>query len=144
MSAFMSKTSMQSSRARRTAQAPVGDDALLSAWAETLARNRTRPAILDNSGRASRTFSQMEERARFFAHELERYEAGEVVAVQIGNHPDWPSLFLACLRRAVVVVPLERSISPQQRERAIQLCHISALAAAAGSGVNILPLRTAA
>ena len=75
------------------------DDPILEAWEETLEKNRQRAAILDAQGKIARTFSEIEERADHFAHQLETIGPGRVCAIQIGNHPDWPSLFLACLRR---------------------------------------------
>src|SRR5437762_581094 len=60
-------------------------------------------------------FSPIEERAGHFARQLETIGPGKVIAVQIGNHRDWPSLFLACLRKQVVVLPLEQTISEEQK-----------------------------
>jgi acyl-CoA synthetase (AMP-forming)/AMP-acid ligase II len=93
-------------------------DALLAAWAETLARKGEAPAIFDPGGEVQRTFRGIEERAR----ELEGEIAGTVYAIDIGNHPDWPSHLLAALRRRVVVLPLESSITAQQRENALRIC----------------------
>src|SRR4029077_2456055 len=53
---------------------------------------------------------------------------------QVGNHEDWPSLLIACLRRQVVVLPLEQSISDQQRDAALVLCRASAVVSAVPSG----------
>ena len=74
------------------------EDPLLRAWANTLSQKDIRPAIFDPSGRMARTFREIEERAGQFAADIDRFRAGEVVAVQIGNHEDWPSIFIACLR----------------------------------------------
>jgi acyl-CoA synthetase (AMP-forming)/AMP-acid ligase II len=81
---------------------------------------------------------------------LECVKTGEVLAIQIGNHPDWPSLFLACLRARIVVLPLELTISAEQRERAFVTCRVAAIATLAPSfgakprgpvevGVKVLP-----
>jgi acyl-CoA synthetase (AMP-forming)/AMP-acid ligase II len=94
------------------------DDPLLAAWEETLARKGEAPAIFDPSGQARRTFREIEERAR----ELEADIAEPVHPIDIGNHPDWPSHLLAALRRRVVALPLESSITAQQRENALRLC----------------------
>jgi long-chain acyl-CoA synthetase len=103
-------------------------DAILDAWERTRANNRDRAAIFDSEGKVARTFLEIEERAHQFADELERIGAGQVLAIQIGNHPDWPSLFLACLRKQLVVLPLEQTISDEQRESAFQICRVTALA----------------
>ena len=53
-----------------------------------------------------------------------RCTPGQVHAIEIGNHPDWPSLLLACLRRQVVVLPLDESthrrISARRRWKFVQ------------------------
>jgi len=89
------------------------------------------------------TFSEIEDLAALFARQLEAIGPGQVFAIQIGNHPDWPSLFLACLRKQLVVLPLEQTISDEQRKSAFQICNVAA-AVAGGKNVQILPPDTAA
>jgi acyl-CoA synthetase (AMP-forming)/AMP-acid ligase II len=91
---------------------------LLAAWDETLAGKGSAPAIFDTRGEVERTFTDIETRAR----ELEREIAGPVYPIDIGNQPDWPSHLLAALRSGAVALPLESSITPQQRENALQVC----------------------
>ena len=110
------------------------NDPLLVAWEKSLGQNRDGPAILDGCGKITRTFSGIEERAQFFAHQLKPFRPGDVVAIQIGNHPDWPSLFLACLRQQIVVLPLERSITEKERVAAMGICCASAVFASVGDG----------
>lgn len=123
----MLKTNVQSNRETNSSQAADRADALLNAWAQTLAENRERPAIFDVNGAITRTFSGIEDRAKAFQHSLDAFHAGEVVAIQIGNHPDWPSIFLACLRRRLVVLPLERSMAERERTAAMKVCGASAV-----------------
>ncbi len=120
------------------------EDPILAAWEKTLASNRDRAAIFDSHGKVGRTFLEIEERARQFADEMEALAPGQVLAIQIGNHPDWPSLFLSCLRRGVVVLPLEQTISDGARQNAFRLCQVVAAAVISGSDVRILPPVTAA
>ncbi|HEX4641179.1 MAG TPA: fatty acid--CoA ligase family protein [Chthoniobacterales bacterium] len=94
------------------------EDALLAAWEETRARKGEAPAIFDPHGEVQRTFRDIESRAR----ELEGEIAEPVHPIDIGNQPDWPSHLLAALRRRVVVLPLESSITTQQRETALRIC----------------------
>lgn len=94
------------------------DNPLLTAWEETLARNGAAPAIFDPHGEVQRTFSDIDRRAR----ELEGEISGPIHPIDIGNQPDWPSHLLAALRRRVVALPLESSITPPQRESALRLC----------------------
>jgi len=127
------------------------EDPLLAAWDETLSNKNAQPAILSSTGQIARTFRQIEERARLFEAKIESFEVGEVIAVQIGNHEDWPSILVACLRKQLVVVPVEQSISDEQRDAALQICRASAVASfgalakedvSSGTSPKILRLRT--
>src|ERR1700760_1521625 len=94
------------------------DNALLAAWEETLSRKGNAPAIFDTARHVERTFLDLESRAR----ELESQIEGPVHPIDIGNHPDWPSHLLAAFRRRIVAVPLEGSITREQRQNALRLC----------------------
>ena len=117
-------------------------DPILTAWERTRAKNRDRAAIFDSQGKVARTFLEIEDRARQFADELERIAPGQVLAIQIGNHPDWPSLFLACLRKRIVVLPLEQTISDEQRQNAFRLCQVAGFATLSSRAENASPART--
>src|SRR2546423_7844784 len=99
-------------------------DVLLERWKETLARKSNSPGIFNTRGEVVRTFQQIDERARDFESKIDTFDAGSVLAVQIGNHEDWPSILIACLRRGVVVLPLEQSISERQRDAAFKICRV--------------------
>ena len=121
------------------------DDPLLVAWQRTLSHNDNPAAVLDPNGKIVRTFRDIEERARVFEANIDTLPAGAVVAVQIGNHEDWPSIFIACLRKQLVVLPLDQSISEQQREAALKICRASAVVSIgpAGNSPGIVRLGTA-
>ena len=93
---------------------------------KTLARKRAAPAIFATSGEVLRTFGEIEERTRDVLKKTDVVREGDVLGVQIGNHEDWPSIFIACLSRHLVVLPLEQSISQQQRDEALEICRASA------------------
>lgn len=96
------------------------DDALLAAWEETLAQKRDAPAIFDTRGAVLRTFYEIDSRAK----ELEdKIEEDRVYPIDYGNQPDWPSHLLAALRRRVVALPLESTITAPQREAALRMCN---------------------
>jgi long-chain acyl-CoA synthetase len=118
------------------------DDPLLTAWANTLARAADRPAIFNVRGGVRRTFRDVEMRAQVLAAKLEPFDAGEVLAVQLGNHEDWPSILLACLRKRLVVLPLEQSMARQECEMALGICHAAAVVAPI-SGVAAATTETA-
>ena len=109
-------------------------DPLLAAWQETVSRKDDRAAVFDATGRIARSFRDIEVRARAFEAKLDKLLPGAVVAVQIGNHEDWPSIFIACLRRQLVVLPLDESVSEQQRDAALEICRASAVVSAVPTG----------
>jgi long-chain acyl-CoA synthetase len=100
------------------------DDALLAAWKETLARKQDIPAIFDPGGKVLRTFGEIETQAQELEEKIDPAAVGQVYPIDLGNHPDWPSLLLACLRRRVVALPLEDTITRQQREAALRICSV--------------------
>jgi long-chain acyl-CoA synthetase len=120
-------------------------DPLLEAWEKTLARKHDAPGILAPSGDVLRTFAGIEQHTRCFLKRIDLFGEGDVLAVQIGNHEDWPSIFIACLRRRLVALPLELSISEQQRDEALKICRAKAVLSAVPSGgiPEIFRLRTA-
>src|SRR3954465_7093130 len=129
-----SKRSAEPNRMRRRTQGLKSTDPLLHAWRQILRPARLAPAILDTKGEVLRNFADIEARAGEFESRLEPFDAGSVIAVQIGNHEDWPSILIACLRRRLVVLPLEKSISDQQRDAAFELCKATAVVWAGSSG----------
>ena len=121
------------------------DDPLLLAWQTTISRKGDDAAIFDATGRIARSFRDIEEHARAFEAKMDKLLPGAVVAVQIGNHEDWPAVFIACLRKQLVVLPLDQSIGEQQRDAALEICRANALVSAVPSenSPQIIRLRTA-
>ena len=104
-------------------------DALIDTWTRTLASRAHDAAIYDTRGEVLRSFGDIEAEARGFCDaELAGLDAGGVLAIQLGNHPAWPALLLACLARRIVVLPLERSMAENERNLALETCHAAALA----------------
>ena len=125
-------------------RSPVSTGHLLEAWRGTLARRSAHPAIYGARGAVLRTFSDVEQEAL----DLERTllapcASGSVIAIQIGNHPTWPAALLACLRRGLVTLPLERTITAHERDVALRLCHASGLMAQeAGATTKLTPMQS--
>src|SRR6476659_5734249 len=109
-------------------------DSLLLAWRTTISRKGDDAAIFDAAGKIVQRFDEVEERARFFEGKIDALPAGAVIAVQIGNHKDWPSIFIACLRRQMVVLPLDESIGEQQRDAALEICRARSVVSAVSCG----------
>src|SRR5436190_6368153 len=130
---FLEKNS-KSTRATCLAQAMKSSDPLLEAWEKTLARKRDAPAIFATSGEVLRTFREIEQRTRALLQSIGVFPEGNVLAVQIGNHEDWPSILIGCLRRNLVVLPLEQSISEQQHAEALKVCRVNGVVSAVPGG----------
>ena len=109
-------------------------DPLLLAWQTTISRKGDDAAIFDTAGRVACSFRDIERHARAFEAKTDGLVPGTVVAVQIGNHEDWPAVFIACLRKQLVVLPLDQSIGEQQRNAALEICRASAVVSAAAGG----------
>ena len=109
-------------------------DSLLDAWENPPRSLERAAAIFDTSGKVLRTFGEIEEESRHFERELLRtFREGEVIAIQAGNHVAWPALLLAALRKHLVALPLERSMSERERDGALRICRAAAIVVAVGS-----------
>jgi len=112
-------------------------DALLERWKSTVARKDDAPAIFNTAGEVLRTFRGIEEHARAVeakvrsalaaAGKTRPVKLGNVIGIQIGNHHDWPSLFLTDLRRGQVVLPIDESVGKQQSDMAMSIAAKSGL-----------------
>lgn len=120
-------------------------DALLAAWSETLARRRAEGAIFDTRRRVLFRFGEIEELSCSYEEQsgcgLRGFEPGEIVAIQIGNHAHWPALFLAGLRREIVVLPIEQTVSEHERASALEICRVAGLITAPGEEIKRLEPR---
>jgi len=139
-----SKWSAECIRDRRFLQAMKHGDSLLLAWQTTISRKGDDAAVFDATGRIARSFRDIEGHARAFEAKMDKLLPRAVVAVQIGNHEDWPAVFIACLRKQLVVLPLDESIGEQQRDAALEICRASALVSAVPgkNSPQIILLRT--
>jgi acyl-CoA synthetase (AMP-forming)/AMP-acid ligase II len=84
-----------------------------------------------------RTFRDIEERARDLATKIDIFHPASIVAVQIGNHADWPSILLACVRARLIILPIEQSISEQQRSIALFTCRCAGAITAKADDLGI-------
>jgi long-chain acyl-CoA synthetase len=119
-------------------------DPLLEAWEKTLAGKGDGAAILATNGDVSRTFHDIEQQARELAGQIDIFEPRNIVAIQIGNRADWPSILLACLRKGLIVLPLEQSISERERDAALEICRAKGVITFGDEMVNVMRLKTAA
>src|SRR5262245_15428619 len=145
MPAFIFKWSAECIRNLRFLQAMKHNDPLLLAWQKTASCKGDRAAIFDATGGIARSFQAIETQASAFEAKMDKLLPGAVVAVQIGNHEDWPAVFIACLRKQLVVLPLDQSIGEQQRDAALEICRASVLVSAVPSenSPQIIRLRAA-
>src|SRR6266702_4606928 len=140
---FLEK-SPKPTRATSLAQEMKSSDPLVEAWKKTLARKRDTPAIFATSGEILRTFGEIEQRAHDLSQTTCIFPEGNVLAVQIGNPEDWPSILIGCLRRHLVVLPLEQSISERQHAEALKVCRVNGVVSAVpgGGSAEIVRLST--
>jgi acyl-CoA synthetase (AMP-forming)/AMP-acid ligase II len=96
-------------------------DALLERWGAILGQKGDAPAIFNTAGEVLRTFRGIEEHARQIEAKMPISKPHNVNAIRIGNHQDWPSLFLACLRTKRVVLPIDESVTSQQANAAVSI-----------------------
>jgi long-chain acyl-CoA synthetase len=118
-------------------------DPILARWQETLREHGRGPALFDSQGAVSRTFHEIDREAEEWGTKLENVAPGAVLGFQIGNHPSWPALFLACLRRGLPVLPLETTITKAERITALELTGARGLfTAGENGGVELNPIDT--
>lgn len=134
-------------KVRSTSKVPPPiENPIQHAWQfDVLARFADAAAILSETGEILRTFRQIENRATALLSDVGELEPGSVVAVQIGNHPDWPSLLLACFRAGVIPLPLGRHMEETERDVALETCGARGLFTASGDelGWKTLPAKSA-
>ncbi|MEY2562431.1 MAG: long-chain acyl-CoA synthetase [Verrucomicrobiota bacterium] len=105
----------------------IAADSLLEAWT-SISHLAQRAAIFDTGGKVQRTFAGIEEEARDFEQTLlSQNREGDVIAIQVGNHPAWPALLLACLRQRLVALPLERTMAAGEQDAAFRICRVAAV-----------------
>src|SRR5712675_1966381 len=103
-------------------------DPILGRWDETVRRKGgDTAALIDPGGKLLRTFSDIEREGSQLEKQLSRMAGGAVLAVQIGNHPTWPAVLLAGLRRGLAILPLETTINATDRALALEICKAGAL-----------------
>jgi acyl-CoA synthetase (AMP-forming)/AMP-acid ligase II len=96
-------------------------DVLLERWEEVLARKGDSPAIFNTAAEVVRTFAQIDEHAHEVESKMPEAGPNNLNAIQIGNHTNWPSFFLACLRTKRTVLPIDESVSKQQADAAMSI-----------------------
>jgi acyl-CoA synthetase (AMP-forming)/AMP-acid ligase II len=102
-------------------QAMKSEDPLVAAWEKMLARKGDAPAVFDTRGNIIRTFFEVEKHAREIEAKMSATSPHNLNAIRIGNHVNWPSLFLACMRKQNVVLPIDESLSRQQADAAVSI-----------------------
>ncbi|MGI9088385.1 MAG: class I adenylate-forming enzyme family protein [Chthoniobacterales bacterium] len=131
-------------RATSTTDDLIASDPLLATWAVTLGRHGSQLAIANTRGESLRTFAEIAAEAGRVEELLpNEFAPGAVIAVQLGNHPAWPAWLLACRRRGLAVLPLERGMAEREREAALQTVQAAALVALRPEGEVCLTRRAA-
>jgi long-chain acyl-CoA synthetase len=116
------------------------DDAIVAAWEKTLARKGDAPAIFDTRGEVLRRFRGIEERAQTIAEKFGATKPRSLSTIQLGNHEDWPSMLIASLRKNLVVLPLDKSLSDHERDAAMSICASSGTTDSLGKRPSLFKL----
>ncbi|HEY2124914.1 MAG TPA: class I adenylate-forming enzyme family protein [Chthoniobacterales bacterium] len=120
-------------------------DPIVDRWEGTVRRQPDRPALFDATARVLRTFAEIEVEAARWEEQFAALQAGTVLAVQIGNHPAWPAVLIAGLRREIIILALETTITDGERAAIMKTCRCRGLLAADENGsANLRPLGDAA
>ena len=78
-------------------------------------------------GRILLRFGEIEELSRRFDVLQDLRARGDPRESKLAIIADWPAIFLACLRREIVVLPLEPTMGEQERLSALQACRAAGL-----------------
>jgi long-chain acyl-CoA synthetase len=113
------------------------ENALLSAWRQTLEARGEAVAIMDAGGRALRTFAGIEDAAQQVAGRFANFPPGAVVALQLGNSERWPELLLALWRRRLIPLPLADYMDATERAATLAMSGAAAVVALADGELNI-------
>ena len=108
---------------RSFSQAMKSGDAFIAAWEETLARKGDAAADFRHARRRVVNVSRDRRTGTKVRAKIWCERSGRVNAIQIGNHPDWPARFIASLRERLPVLPLDKTVSAQERDNAIAICN---------------------
>ncbi len=100
----------------------IKKNALLSEWEKTLVRRADAAAVYSTQREVLRSFADIEAEARQFEAALAEFQRGDVIAIQIGNSPQWPALVIACMRLGLIPLPLGRHIEKVERDTALETC----------------------
>ena len=112
------------------------ENALLSAWFETLGRFGSGPAIYSASGAVVRSFLEIGLEAVKIARLFDRIPPRSVVAVQIGNSERWPEIVLALWRRHLIPLPLGE-MGPAELAMTLGTCRVAALVTNVGGSLTV-------
>jgi acyl-CoA synthetase (AMP-forming)/AMP-acid ligase II len=107
---------------------------IISAWENTLNRRAGAAALLSNTGGVLRTFEEIESSALDLAGKLAIFDRGSVLAIRIGNSPDWPALLLAVMRCGLVPLPMGRHIEKTERAIALETFGVAGIVEVSDTG----------
>lgn len=116
---------------------------IITAWGKTLERRAGDSAIISVAGGVLRTFTDIENSSRDIEEKLAIFEPGTVVAIRIGNSPDWPAMLLALMRRGLVPLPMGLHIEKCERDITLETCRAAGIVEVApGGALEFSPLPT--
>ncbi|RYD64870.1 MAG: long-chain fatty acid--CoA ligase, partial [Verrucomicrobiaceae bacterium] len=124
---YRPSSGLQSKFPRFSLRSSSPENAILTAWRQTLERRGDIPAVIAPDGSVHRTFHQIESEAQELAVRFECFAPGSVVGIQIGNSERWPAVLLALFRRELIPLPLGRHVETAELEAALVTCGAAGL-----------------
>ncbi|MEO6055099.1 MAG: class I adenylate-forming enzyme family protein [Chthoniobacterales bacterium] len=74
------------------------------------------------SGEMLRSYSELDQEADGYAARFFDFPAGSVVGIRVFNRPEWPALYLAGIKRNLIMLPLEASLNETAVNSVLTTC----------------------
>lgn len=94
---------------------------ILSRWADVWSSRPGDAAIYAENGSILRTFAAVEEESLRWTESFSGLPPRSVIALQLGNAPEWPAVLLGAWRAGGVVLPMDFDLDGTRRDRAENL-----------------------
>jgi acyl-CoA synthetase (AMP-forming)/AMP-acid ligase II len=107
-------------------------------WASVLAERAGDVAILSPDGETLRTYSKIGDAAKRWNEGFDKVEG--VVAVQLGNSPEWPEVLLGAWMAGRTVVAFDPDLAGERRARVEELCGVGCRVECGADGATVISL----
>ncbi|MEO8205885.1 MAG: class I adenylate-forming enzyme family protein [Chthoniobacterales bacterium] len=95
---------------------------ILAHWEAILTKKAGVSALFSPSGEALRTFDDLDREAEDFAARFFDFPPGSVLGIKVFNSPEWPALYLAGIKRNLILLPMDASLNAAAGESILRMC----------------------